>query len=56
MIKQEEIKINGKKLIKTYSDAGKYIIQVETGIKYVEAVDVPNKFTYKESDEDIKNV
>lgn len=44
----------GDNLIRTYSDAGKYIIQNETGVKYVEAIDIPNKYTYTESDEDIE--
>ena len=48
MIVQESY---GKNLIRTYSDANKYIIQNETGIKYAEAIDVPNKYTYTESDE-----
>lgn len=55
MIKQETITINGRTLIKTYSDNNKYIIQNETGVKYSEAVDVPNKYTYIESEEDIPN-
>lgn len=54
MIKQETITINGRTLIKTYSDSGKYVIQNETGVKYSEAVDVPNKFTYSESEENIE--
>ena len=45
----QEILPNG--LVKTYSDAGNYIVQKETGIKYSEAVDVPNKYTYIESEE-----
>lgn len=54
MIKQETIVINGRQLVKTYSDNNKYIIQNETGIdKYTEAIDVPNKYTYVESEEDI---
>lgn len=54
MIKQETIVVNGRQLVKTYSDSGKHIIQNETGIdKYVEAVDIPNKFTYTESDKEI---
>lgn len=44
----------GDNLIRTYSDAGKYIIQNETGVKYAEAIDIPNKYTYTESDEDIE--
>ena len=53
MIKQETIIINGGELIKTFSDAGKYIIQNETATKYAEAIDIPNKYTYTESMEDI---
>lgn len=53
MIKQETIFVNGRELIKTYSDGNKYIIQNETGVKYSEAVDVPNRYTYTESDENI---
>ena len=51
MMVQESFEGN---LIKTYSNAGKYIIQVETGIEYEAAVDVPNKYTYIESDKDIQ--
>lgn len=41
----------GNNLIRTFSDDNKYVIQNETGIKYSEAIDVPNKYTYTESDE-----
>lgn len=41
-------------LVKTTSDTGKYLIQNETGVKYAEAIDVPNKYTYTESDEDVE--
>lgn len=51
MIKQEILE-NG--LVKTYSDSGKYIIQNETGVEYTEAVDIPNKYTYTESNKDIE--
>ena len=56
-IKQEttDIKwIDETYLIRTYSDANKYIISGETGEKYAEALD-PEKFhrTYTESDEEI---
>lgn len=54
MIKQEKIIISGKELIKTISDNNKYIVQNETGKKYPEAIDIPNKYTYKESEEDIE--
>lgn len=53
MLKQEKIIINNMELIRTYSDENKYIIQLETGIKYIEAVDIPNKYTYIESEEEI---
>lgn len=37
-----------------YSDAHKYIIQEQTGIKYATAWDVPDtNFTYVESEEDL---
>ena len=42
-------------LIKHYSDAGVLMLQVETGIKYAEAVDVvPCRYTYVETDEKIE--
>ena len=36
--------------IRTYSDAGMKIRQDQTGILYYDAVDVPNKYTYTETD------
>lgn len=49
MLIQENIHVNGTDLIKTYSDL--YMIkQVETGILYAEAIDVPDKYTYEETD------
>jgi hypothetical protein len=57
MIKQEYYKTrnDGVRLIKTYSDSNKYIIQVETGIEYDVAIDVfPLRYTYIESDKDIE--
>lgn len=53
MLRQETIIINGRQLIKTYSDSNKFIIQNETGLKYTEAVDIPYKYTYTESEEEI---
>lgn len=53
MIKQEYITIDNKTLVKTYSDNKKYIIQLETGIEYTEAIDVPNRYNYIESVVDI---
>ena len=43
----------GNGLVKTKSDSNKYIVQQGTGKKYSEAIDLPNKYTYTESDEDI---
>lgn len=46
---------DGVKLFRTYSDAGKYLIQNETGIEYSEAIDVEDApYTYSESDEGIE--
>lgn len=56
MLKQETIIVNGRELIKTYSDNNKYIIQNETGIEYMEAVDIPNKHTYTESEREIEEI
>lgn len=43
-----------ERLVRHSSDNNKYILQVETGIEYVEAVDViPCRFTYKETDREI---
>lgn len=53
MLRQETIVINGRQLVKTWSDAGKFIVQSQTGAKYVEAIDIPNKFTYTESEESV---
>lgn len=45
---------DGVKLYRTYSDAGFYIRQVETGVVYGEAVDVENApYTYEETDQPI---
>lgn len=51
MVKQETLESG---LIRTWSDAGYYIVQVETGIEYAEAIDVPNKYTYIESERKIE--
>ena len=57
LIKRETLIINEKKFIRTYSDKGYYILQVETGIKYNEAIDVENApYTYKETKELIEPV
>ena len=54
MLKQEKTIINNKELLHTYSDNNKYILQVETNVKYNEAYDVIScKYSYKETEEDI---
>ena len=53
MIKTEFL--NDGTLIKHYSDAGFMLLQVETGIKYAEPIDlVPCRYTYAETDEPIE--
>lgn len=53
MIKTELL--NDGTLIKHYSDAGVMLLQVETGIKYADPVDVvPCRYTYEETDEPIE--
>ena len=43
-----------ERLIRHKSDNNKFILQVETGLEYVEAVDViPCRFTYEETDKEI---
>lgn len=50
MIKTEFL--NNGTLIKHFSDAGFMLLQVETGIKYADPVDVvPCRYTYEETDE-----
>lgn len=50
MIKTEFL--NDGTLIKHYSDAGFMLLQVETGIKYSDPVDVvPCRYTYEETNE-----
>lgn len=52
MIIEEKI---SEKLVRHYSDAGKMILQTETGIEYSEAVDViPCRYNYTETDKDIE--
>ena len=41
--------------IRTYSDAGKRLIQVDTGLIYDEAVDIEGLHTYTESEQDIES-
>ena len=47
-----EKRYDGVRLYKTYSDAGYFILQNETGVKYSEAIDVEAApYTYSETDE-----
>ncbi len=42
--------------IRRYSNEGYYLLQIETGNKYIEAVDIyPSNYTYEETDEKIEN-
>lgn len=44
--------LNDGTLIKHYSDAGFMLLQVETGVKYSDPIDlVPCGYTYKETEE-----
>ena len=55
MIRTKPLTINGHSLIHTYSDAGKKIIQDETGIEYDDAIDPEEMHrTYTESENDIE--
>ena len=46
---------DGVSLYKTYSDQNLYILQVETGVEYTEAIDVENApYTYVETDKPIE--
>lgn len=46
--------LNDGTLIKHYSDAGFMLLQVETGDKYSDPIDVvPCRYTYEETDEKI---
>lgn len=50
MIKEEYL--NKGILVRHYSDSGYLLLQVETGIKYSDPVDViPCPYTYEETDE-----
>lgn len=53
MIKVEYL--NDGTLVKHYSDEGRILLQVETGEKYSEPIDiVPCPYTYEETDEFIE--
>lgn len=47
-----QVELYGEDMIRHYSDVGFVILQVETGIKYAEAIDgIPCPYTYIETDE-----
>lgn len=47
--------LNGGTLVRHYSDAGMLLLQVETGAKYSDPIDVvPCRYTYEETDEPIE--
>lgn len=51
MIRQEQLSIGGREFVRTYSDAGRYVVSDETGVEYTEAYD-PAELgrTYHEGD------
>lgn len=51
MIRQEQLTIGGRAFVRTYSDAGRYVVSDETGVEYTEAYD-PAELgrTYHEGD------
>lgn len=49
--------LNNNSLVRHYSDKNFLLLQVETNIKYQEAIDVvPCKYTYTETDEIIEDI
>lgn len=47
-----QTRTDGVELVRTYSDTGHRILQVETGIVYDEAIDVsPCRYTYVETED-----
>ena len=54
MTRAETITINGRQLVRTYSDTGYMIRQDGTGVLYTEAIDpVDSGRTYTETDEKV---
>ena len=39
MIRQEQLTIGGRAFVRTYSNAGRYVVSDETGVEYTEAYD-----------------
>ena len=47
---------DGRLLIRTKSDHNMMVRQDQTGILYDEAIDIPNHYTYTETDIPIENI
>ena len=48
---------DGVNLYRTYSDLNRYVLQVDTGAKYAEAIDIEGtSHTYEETEEAIEDV
>ena len=50
IVQEEYVCANGVILTYTYSDNNKKIRQIETGNIYDDAYDIPNRYTYEETD------
>ncbi len=47
--------LRGGKFVRHYSDCGKVILQMETGVEYADAVDLmPSEYTYSETEKDVE--
>lgn len=54
MVISENLLIDGRELIRHYSDAGLKLRQIETGVIYDDVIDVvPCRYTYEETDEPV---
>ena len=57
MIIREEITISEKIFVKTYSDKGLYIRQIETGNEYAEAFDLKDvSYEYEETEKELADI
>lgn len=55
LVQETIIRQDGVRLIKSYSDTNKYILQLETGYEYVEAIDPEDKHReYQETEKEIE--
>ena len=54
MVLSELLIIDGRELVRHYSDAGLKLRQMETGVVYDDVIDVvPCRYTYEETDEPV---